>query len=311
MIPFISQLPINEQAIWLETLSRVLPNETIVLSHEVPKEERHLCKLAIVANPDLTSLSSFENLHWLHSVWAGVEKLMETLKSSPIKVVRLIDPMLSQTMAEAVLAWSLYLHRDMPAYAKQQQQKQWRQQPYTPANERRIGILGLGELGCASAKGLRDHGFNVLGWSRTPKVLADISTFSGTNGLLDMVSQSDILVCLLPLTPVTRNLVNAELLNNMSAGSSVINFARGGIIDVNGLLKTLDSGQISHAVLDVFEQEPLSITSELWQHPNITVLPHISAPTNINSACDIVAKNILHYRKTDQLPVCVDKDKGY
>ena len=106
MIPFISQLAKNEQVLWLQALNEALPDENIVLADDVPQEQKHLCTLAIVANPDLATLSQFKNLHWLHSVWAGVEKLMETLQKSAIKVVRLVDPMLSQTMAEAALAWS-------------------------------------------------------------------------------------------------------------------------------------------------------------------------------------------------------------
>ena len=311
MIPFISQLAKNEQVLWLQALNEALPGESIILADDVPHDQKHLCTLAIVANPDLATLSQFKNLHWLHSVWAGVEKLMATLQTSAIKVVRLVDPMLSQTMAEAVLAWSLYLHRDMPTYTRQQQKTQWLQQAYVPASQRRIGILGLGELGCVSAMQLKSNGFQVMGWSRSAKTLAGISTFSGESGLAEMAAQSDILICLLPLTPATKGIVNSALLNKMPKGSSVINFARGGIIATDDLLKALDNKQIKHAVLDVFEQEPLSSHSELWQHPNITVLPHISAPTNMNSACTIVANNITHYRQTGQLPECVDKVKGY
>ncbi len=311
MIPFISQLSAAEQQMWLEALSIELPNENIVLASDVAPEQRQLCTIAIVANPDITTLSSFNNLSWLHSVWAGVEKLMANLQSSDIKITRLIDPMLSQTMAEAVLAWSLYLHRDMPIYAKQQQEATWLQHQYTPANERRIGILGLGELGCESAQRLQQNGFDVMGWSRSTKNLPSISTFSGQEGLLAMASRSDILVCLLPLTAETQGLINTELLEQMPKGSSVINFARGGIIDTDALLHTLVNNHIKHAVLDVFDQEPLPTDSKLWQQPNVTVLPHISAPTQLQSACKIVANNIIEYRKSGQLPVCVNKAKGY
>lgn len=311
MIPFISQLSVTEQAIWVEKLNVKLPNETVVLATDIPNEKRSSCTIAIVANPDITLLSEFKNLHWLHSVWAGVEKLMASLHSSSIQVTRLVDLHLSQTMAEAVLAWSLYLHRDMPTYAIQQQNKQWQQLDYIPASKRRIGILGLGELGRVSALQLQQNGFQVMGWSRTAKTLAGIATFSGDNELTEMVKQSDILVCLLPLTPATKEIVNSELLSKMPKGSSVINFARGGIIATDDLLKALDNKQIKHAVLDVFEQEPLSSHSELWQHPNITLLPHISAPTNMTSACQIVATNIIKFRETGQLPECVDKIKGY
>jgi glyoxylate/hydroxypyruvate reductase A len=311
MIPFISQLPKVEQTLWISALNSALPNENVVGINDITPDEKQLCKLAIVANPDTKILAEFENLIWLQSIWAGVEKLMLSLADSPVEVVRLIDPMLSKTMAEAVLAWSLYIHRDMPRYAKQQQNSLWQQHPYLPACERRIGILGLGELGQVSAKQLQQHDFNVMGWSRTQKNIVNISTYCGDEGLAEMVSKSDILVCLLPLTPATLGIVNKALLALMPKGSSVINFARGRIIDTEELITSLDNGHINHAVLDVFEHEPLSVNSALWQHPDITILPHISAPTNLISACEIVAENITNFRATGKIPMPVNKVTGY
>ncbi|AZQ85088.1 glyoxylate/hydroxypyruvate reductase A [Colwellia sp. Arc7-635] len=311
MIPFISQLPKVEKTLWISALNNALPNENIVDFNDITPDEKPHCKLAIVANPDTRALTEFKNLIWLHSIWAGVEKLMLSLSDSSIEVVRLTDPMLSKTMAEAVLAWSLYIHRDMPRYAKQQQNSLWQQHPYLPASERRIGILGLGELGQASAEQLQQNGFNVMGWSRTQKRIANISTYCGDEGLAEMASQIDILVCLLPLTPATLGIVNKALLALLPKGSSVINFARGAIINTEELIISLDSGHINHAVLDVFEHEPLSTKSALWQHPDITILPHISAPTNLNSACEIVAKNIITFRATGKIPATVNKTTGY
>ncbi len=311
MIPFISQLPEAEQTIWIAALNRALPDERVIHVSEVEQVEKKHCQLAIVANPKAELLAEFENLTWLHSIWAGVEKLMISLADSPIEVVRLIDPRLSSTMAEAALAWTLYLHRDMPRYAKQQQNKHWQQHPHILASERRIGILGLGELGQASAKQLRKNGFQVLGWSRTKKHIANVVTYSDNDGLAEMLSKSDILLCLLPLTPATQGLVDKAILANLPQGSAIINFARGGLIDNDALICALNSKHISHAVLDVFDHEPLAPDSVFWQHPDITVLPHISAPTNQASACDIVAKNIMQYRQTGIIPVCVDKTIGY
>ena len=311
MIPFINQLPKHEEIIWLAALNQRLPDENIVSYSEVKSAEKKNVKLAIVANPNTDVLAEFENLIWIHSLWAGVEHLMIALADSPIEVVRLIDPTLSRAMSEAVLAWSLYLHRDMPRYAKQQKNKRWLQHQLVPASERRIGILGLGELGQASAAQLQQNGFNVMGWSRAAKNIASISCYSGEHGLAEMLAQSDILVCLLPLTPATRGMVNKNLLTQLPQGSAIINFARGGIINTDDLLAALNSDHISHAVLDVFEHEPLTVNSVLWQHPDITILPHISAPTNINSACDIVATNIHSFRATGQIPKAVSKINGY
>jgi glyoxylate/hydroxypyruvate reductase A len=311
MIPFISQLPKDEETTWITALNQALPDENIVAFSEVKPAEKKHCQLAIVANPNTELLATFENLTWLHSVWAGVEHLMMSLTNSQIDVVRLIDPTLSKVMSEAVLAWSLYLHRDMPRYAKQQKNKHWQQHQLVPASERRIGILGLGALGQVSAKQLQQNGFKVMGWSRTAKKIANISSYSGNNGLAEMVAQSDILVCLLPLTPATLGMVNKKLLTQLPQGSAVINFARGGVINTDELLNALNSHHLSHAVLDVFEHEPLNADSGLWHHPDITILPHISAPTNLNSACDIVAKNIMSFRATGEIPKAVSKVNGY
>ena len=311
MIPFISQLPKDEEITWITALNQALPDENIVAFSEVNPAEKKHCQLAIVANPNTELLAEFENLTWLHSVWAGVEHLMMSLDNSPIDVVRLIDPTLSRAMSEAVLAWSLYLHRDMPRYAKQQKNKHWQQHQLVPASERRIGILGLGALGQVSAKQLQQNGFKVMGWSRTAKEIANISSYSGNNGLAEMLAQSDILVCLLPLTPITRGMVNKKLLAKLPQGSAVINFARGGVINTDELLNALNSNHLSHAVLDVFEHEPLNTDSELWHHPDITILPHISAPTNLNSACEIVAKNVISFCATGQIPKAVSKVNGY
>lgn len=312
MIPFISELPEQEQFKWIKALNQLLPSEDIVHIKDVPASKYVDCELAIVANPDVTVLSQFQNIKWVHSLWAGVEKLMVSLADSPIEVVRLIDPTLSQTMAEAVLTWSLYLHREIPEYAKQQREKKWFQHDYIPAEQRTIGILGLGELGQVSAAKLAAHGFNVMGWSRTYKPLSNINTFSGKGGLSSMVQQCDIVICLLPLTPETKNVVSKKLvLAAMPNNSAIINFSRGGVINTEDLIEALDNRSIKHAVLDVFDQEPLSKNSNLWHHPHVSVLPHISAPTNLNSACEIVVNNIISFRETGILPKCVDKVNGY
>lgn len=311
VIPFISQLNDVDQKTWLKALNDAMPNETIVLIDKMSHAEKQTCQLAIVANPNVDDLAQFPQLIWLHSVWAGVEKLITALKTSPVEVARLIDPMLSQTMAEAALAWTLYLHREMPQYALQQRNKQWQAHAYVPASQRTVGILGLGELGQASAKQLHRCGFNVIGWSRQQKKLENIECYFEKEGLNQLAAKADILLCLLPLTPKTNALIGHDFLQRMRKGSSLINFARGGIIDNRALLQAINRDHIKHAVLDVFEQEPLPADSLLWHHQGITVLPHISAPTNIASACAIVAKNITDFLDSGKIPRCVDKNLGY
>lgn len=304
------QSPEAEQA-WLETLRGAMPDELVVPVRNMSDEDRANVDIAIVANPNPADLRLLQNLKWVHSLWAGVERLVIELEGFERPIVRLVDPKLAETMAEAVLAWTLYLSRDMPAYAVQQRQHLWYQRDYRAACDTRVGLLGLGALGSAAAQMLRLVGFNVSGWSRNPKDVTGVSAFSGEDGLQQLLGQSDILVCLLPLTPETTGLLNAERLSLLPNGASLINFARGKIVVTGDLTQGLDSGAIRHAVLDVFETEPLEGSSPLWSHPGVTVLPHISAPTNAHTAAAIVAGNIIRYRSCGELPAVIDFSRGY
>ncbi|WP_187424848.1 2-hydroxyacid dehydrogenase [Marinomonas sp. IMCC 4694] len=311
VIPFVSRLDLDAQQAWIDVLSAAMPDEHIVPFATLTPEQKSACHLAIVADPEPNDLLALPALTWVHSVWAGVERMVHELVSPTFSIVRLVDPQLADTMSEAVLAWTLFLHRDMPAYAKQQANYRWEQRPMVQAKERRIGVLGLGELGKVSALRLAHNGFSVAGWSRNEKHIAGITCFDGHEGLVSLLRQSDILVCLLPLTSETKGLLSRESLAYLPAGAGLINFARGLIIDDNALLEKLDQGVVSHAVLDVFMQEPLPKNHQYWQHHAVTVLPHISAPTHLISASLILADNIKYYRMTGIIPSCVDVSRGY
>jgi len=304
------QAPEAEKA-WLDTLRTAMPHEVILPVQEMSDAERAQADIAIVANPDPADLELLPNLVWVHSLWAGVERLVMELEGFDRPIVRLVDPKLSETMAEAVLAWTLYLSRDMPAYASQQRQKLWQQLDYRAASDTRVGVLGLGALGSAASKLLKQVGFDVSGWSRSPKDIADMICYSGDDGLRQLLGHSDILVCLLPLTADTIGLLNAEKLALLPSRSGIINFARGKVVVTADLIQALESEKIKHAVLDVFDAEPLGDTSPLWSHPGVTVLPHISAPTNAGTAAAIVAGNIGRYRKRGELPAAIDFSRGY
>lgn len=326
-IAFVSQLPIVEQESWQKQLSQLLPNENIVLAGQLTNEQKQQCIIAIVANPDPQELMQFSHLLWCQSLWAGVDALVSAFSPKiaqgalinkgmgddviNFKISRLIDPRLAQTMSEAVLTWTLYLHREMHHYQQQQSKVVWRQLEYKLARERTVGILGMGELGKVSALRLKANGFTVLGWSRNEKQIEGISCLSGEKGLKALARQSNIIVCLLPLTTETQHLINQMFLQELPHKACIINFARGGIINNDDLLYFLKNEQFSHAVLDVFDHEPLALTSEFWHHPQITVLPHISAPTDRYTATTIVADNINHYRQTGHFPPCIDLVKGY
>ena len=296
---------------WLKILKKKLPKERIVKFSSLKKSDYKKIDIAVVANPNSNEVKQLANLRWIQSVWVGVEKLVESFKSERVKIVRLVDPEMNRTMSEAVLSWVLYLHRDMHFYKMQQNKKIWKEADYIKPSKKIVSIIGLGELGMASAAKLIENGFNVCGWSRGKKNIKKVKSFTGELGLKNMLKQTDILVCLIPLTRNTKYLLNYKTLSYLKKGASIINFARGAIINAKDLVKHLNSGRIKHAVLDVFEQEPLPKTSILWKHKNVTVLPHISAHTDMDTASSIVCKNIKMYRLKNRIPKSVDMARGY
>lgn len=310
-IAFISQVDYAQRNLWIKELQLAMPEERILAFSDMSTTEREQCRVAIVANPDPAELSTLPRLEWIHSVWAGVERLMADLGDTKLKIVRLVDPQLATTMAEAVLAWTLYLHRQMPLYNQQQKLRLWKAQEYISPEKKTVSILGLGTLGEAAAKCLISAGFKVCGWSRNPKQIENVQCFSGNDGLKDMLAQTNILVCLLPLTPETRYLLDAEKISMLPYGAELINFARGAIVRDADLRTALDSAHLNHAVVDVFETEPLPFNEWHWDHPRVTVLPHCSAPTNRSTASAIVAKNIETYRLSGAIPKHVDTRRGY
>jgi glyoxylate/hydroxypyruvate reductase A len=310
-IVFISGLDQQTQQTWFSRLNKQLPNEHLCLPQHLSEQQAEQVEIAIVADPDPEILKNFPNLVWMQSLWAGVDRLTGDLASSKVKLVRLIDPQLTQTMAQAVLAWTLYLHRNMAEYAKQQATKQWRQLPCPLAKDIRVGVLGVGVLGVAAINILVANGYQVSCWSRSSKQIVGAQHYSGAAGLALLLQQTDILISLLPLTKETHYLLDHQTLSILPKGAKLINFSRGAVLDTKALLLLLEQGHIAHAVLDVFEQEPLPQKSPLWQQKNVTVLPHISAPTNMDTASVIVAKNITHYRSTGTISEAIDSKKGY
>jgi glyoxylate/hydroxypyruvate reductase len=311
VLPFLSRSGADAQALWIDALQRAMPTERIVAFDQLSDDERQSATVAIVANPEPSQLAQLPSLRWIQSLWAGVERLLNEYHNESVAIVRLEDPQLVATMTEAVLAWTLYLHRDMPAYAAQQRAREWRQLPFRLPSERCVAVLGLGNLGRSATTALRSAGFKVIGWSRSAAQVKNVETFAGDDALDVVLARADIVVCLLPLTDQTRGLLNAKRFAQMKTSASLINFGRGAIVNTNDLIAALDRDQLNHAVLDVFEVEPLPTESALWNHKRVTVLPHISAPTHPASASQIVAKNISAYRSHGEIPKAVDRRVGY
>ncbi len=295
---------------WVNALRDLLPNHRVLApGAEVAAAE---VDYTLVGRPDPGALARLPNLKVIFSVNAGIDGLMaDPTVPVNIPLVRLVDPGLTASMSEWVLHQVLDLHRNGPAYRRQQAAGIWRQLPEFMASERRVGILGLGELGMAAAARLVQVGFQVSGWGQKPRTIPSVTCYHGPAQLNDLLSGSDILVNLLPLTPETENILNAKTLGQLPRGAGLINAARGRHIVDADLIAALDSDHLSAAVLDVFRTEPLPAEMAFWRHPKIIISPHVAAVTHARTAAEAIASNLLDYEAGRGLRHVVDRTKGY
>jgi len=259
----------------------------------------------------LEDFSKFKSLKAILSLWAGVENITgnTTIK---VPLCRMVDTGLTQGMVEWVTGHVLRHHLDLDKYIKVQDGV-WRNNTYPPlASDRNLTILGLGELGLSCAKTLSDLNFNVHGWSRSKKNnVENIKCYFGNDGLIEALSRAEILILLLPLTKETNGLIDERMLSKIPYGSIILNPGRGHLINDSALLKAIETGQVSHATLDVFEIEPLPKDHPYWVNEKVTVTPHIASVTRASSSCDVIAKNILRGERGDSFLHLVDRKKGY
>ncbi len=245
------------------------------------------------------------------NLWAGVERVVgnETL-TQPL--CRMVDAGLERGMVDYVTGHVLRYHLGIDATLAQQDGV-WRHDGGVPplARDRSVVMLGLGALGKACAEALAGLGFAVTGWSRTQKDIAGITCLSGDDGLRDALTRAEILVSILPDTPETTNLLNADTLAQMPKGARIINPGRGTLIDDDALLAALDRGQIGHATLDVFRVEPLPPEHPYWAHSHVTVTPHIAAESRAETASEVIAENIRRGEAGEPFLYLVDRSRGY
>lgn len=245
------------------------------------------------------------------SLWAGVERVVgNPTLTQPL--CRMVDQGLERGMVEWVTGHVLRAHLNIDFFLSHQDGI-WRQAGHVPplAQDRSVVVLGLGALGGACATTLAALGFKVTGWSRTPKTLAGITCLAGAGGLRAALSRAEILVTVLPNTPETTDLLNAETLALLPRGAAILNPGRGTLIDDAALLAALETGQIGHATLDVFRVEPLPPEHPYWAHPKVTVTPHIAAETRPASAARVIAENIRRFEAGEAPLHLVDRARGY
>ena len=253
--------------------------------------------------------SPFTRTKAVLNLWAGVEDIVgnETL-TQPL--IRMVDDGLTRGMVEWVVGHTLRHHLGMDAHIVNPDHD-WT--PVAPplAEERPVTILGLGELGSACATALAGLGFPVTGWSRRPKEVRGITCLSGAEDFSRALFRAQVLILLLPLTRATEAIVDAEALSHLSPGAVLLNPGRGALIDDDALLAALDEGQLSHATLDVFREEPLPPDHPFWADPKITVTPHIASITRPRTAARVIAENIRRGEAGEPFLNLVDRTAGY
>lgn len=266
--------------------------------------------LAVWTPPD-NMLARFPNAEIVISVGAGVDQFDVQAIPPQIPIVRMLEPGIAEGMVEYVTLAVLALHRDLPAYLADQRAGRWEAIRLRPAASRRIGVLGLGQLGAAACRRLALLGFPVAGWSRSAKTIEGVACFAGAEALPAFLARTDILVCLMPLTPETRGFLDAGLFAGLPKGAGLVNVGRGPHLVQEDLLAALASGQISAAMLDVTDPEPLPPDHPFWQHPRILMTPHIASQTRPETAVDFVLDVIAAHKAGRPLPGLIDRQRGY
>ena len=258
----------------------------------------------------LSDFSSYVRAKGVLSLWAGVERITgNPTLTQPL--ARMVDEGLRQGMVEWVLGHALRHHLDLDRHILHQDGV-WRHEAPKLASARPVTVLGLGELGLACALALAGLGFPVTGWSRRPAEEPRLArTLHGAEGLAEALRGAEIVVLLLPHTPETENLMDAERLALPARGFVLLNPGRGALIDDAALLAALDGGQVGHATLDVFRQEPLPSDHPFWAHPRVTVTPHIAAETRPETASRVIAENVRRGEAGEPLLYLVDRRAGY
>lgn len=284
-----------------------------VLGWEAAQADPAGVRYALVWQPPAGGLAALPELRLIISAGAGVDGILaDPQRPAGLPIARMITEETPEVMAEYVLTAALMLLREARLMALDQAACRWNVLP-APRRMRevRVGVMGLGQLGAASARLLAHTGFQVSGWSRSRAAIAGVQTYAGEEEFDAFLGATDILVCLLPATPATRGILGARTFARLPQGAAVINVGRGSHLNEAELLDALDGGRLAGAVLDVFDTEPLPADSPLWSHPRIIVTPHYGAtPSRRDRARHAVRLIHLHERGA-ALPHLYDAERGY
>lgn len=294
---------------WRATFSELLPDLEIRF-WPTPGDHAQIEYLAFM-HPDFNALPAFPNLKAMFSRAAGVEDIVSHPKLPKVPLGKIEPPGGDPMMTEYVVMHVLRLHREMPKYQAAQARKEWLRVPIKRPEERRVGFLGFGMMAKAPALVLQSLGFMVSAWVRSPRVGAEVRIFYGRDQLESFLNQTDILVCLLPLTKETEGILCARTLAMLPIGAMLVNVGRGRHVVDADLIAALDSGQLEHAALDALWPEPLPPESPLWLHPKVTVLPHVARRPTVRQLATEIASNIRSLRSGGGLLQPVRLELGY
>ena len=306
---FLYKGPAQRGAVWAEQFARRMPQLPFWTWPEVVNPDQVRFLAAWEPPPRLAE--TLPSLEILFSVGAGVDQFDFSVLPPELTIVRMVEPGLTACMCEYVSWAVLSLHRDMPLYLDQQRRSQWKDHPVRPASTRRVGVMGMGMLGRAALAQLRLLGFDCAGWNRSRRNEPGVRCYSGEAELDEFLARTDILVCLLPLTPETRGILGRRVFDALPEGARLVNAARGGHLVEADLLAALESGRLSAAVLDVCEPEPPAQDHPFWKHPRIWLTPHIASATQAETAGEALLDNLRRYEAGLPLEGVVDRSRGY
>jgi len=271
---------------------------------------------ACVWRPPVGLLTTLPNLKMIVNLGAGADHLLADATLPEVPIVRAAHPDLSMRVTEYVVLHTLRYHRRQPLYDAQQRDRIWRARPQPAASEVNVGVMGLGVIGSEAARVLARIGFQVAGWSTRPKQINGVQTFHGADGLDAFLAQTEILICLLPLTADTRGILNRSAFSKLkrdgaAGGAFLINAGRGGLQVDADILAALDNGALAGATLDVFPHEPLPHDSPFWSHPKVTVTPHNAGDILPAFLAADVMQQIARLERGEPLLNLVDRKRGY
>ncbi len=292
---------------WLAGLRAALPGASI--APWVRGAE--LADYAVVWAPPQQFIDEQYQLKALFNIGAGVDALMKLKLPEQLLVVRLDDAGMALQMSEYVCHALIRHFRELDAYEVAMAKGQWSFRKPRRRADCPVGVMGLGVLGSRVARAITQFDFPVLGWSRSAKQIEGVSCFAGEDQLGDFLSQSKVLVCLLPLTPQTTGILRRETLSQLQSGAYLINVARGEHLVDQDLLDLVDSGQMAGATLDVFRQEPLPVDHPFWRNPKITLTPHTSARTLRDESIAQIAQKIQAIQRGERVAGIVQSHRGY